>query len=111
MLLASTRAVGEGLTLTEANHVIFFNEWWNPSANRQARDRVVRIGQKAVVQVYRLRTRGTVEELLDRILSRKEQLFELVVDELAVDVDPIATLGTGRQSAFLGRLRELARRL
>ena len=42
-LLASSRVGGEGLTLTEANHVIFFNEWWNPSANEQARDRVVAI--------------------------------------------------------------------
>ena len=36
----------EGLTLVEASNVIFLNEWWNPSSNRQAEDRVNRIGQK-----------------------------------------------------------------
>ena len=61
-LLCSSRVGGEGLTLTEANHVIFINEWWNPSANAQARDRVVRLGQERVVQVHRFRCQGTIEE-------------------------------------------------
>ena len=29
-----------GINLTEANHAIFFNLWWNPSNNDQARDRL-----------------------------------------------------------------------
>ena len=45
-LVASARIASEGLTLTEANHVIFLNRWWTPSTNSQARDRVVRIGQE-----------------------------------------------------------------
>ena len=40
VLLASARVGGEGLTLIEANHVFLLNQWWNPSANDQARDRV-----------------------------------------------------------------------
>ena len=83
-LLCSSRVGGEGLTLTEANHVIFVNEWWNPSANAQSRDRVVRIGQKKVVHVHRFRCRGTVEEILDEILARKTKTFADVVDALAI---------------------------
>ena len=45
-LLCSSRVGGEGLTLTEANHAVFINEWWGPSTNAQARDRVVRLGQE-----------------------------------------------------------------
>lgn len=48
-LVASSRVGGEGLTLIEANHVFLIDQWWNPSANDQARDRVVRIGQKRTV--------------------------------------------------------------
>ena len=82
-LLASSRVASEGLTLTEANHVIFFNEWWNPSANAQARDRVVRIGQRRGVRVYKFRCRGTIEEALARILEAKRETFEVVIDRLA----------------------------
>jgi SNF2 family DNA or RNA helicase len=84
-LLASLRVGGEGLTLTEANHVAFVNEWWNPSANAQARDRVVRIGQKRGVVVYRFVCTGTVEEALGRILARKEAGFQALVGCLSTE--------------------------
>ncbi len=83
VLLATTWVAGEGLTLTAANHVIFLNEWWNPSTNAQARDRIVRIGQKRGVQVYRFRCQGTIEEALGRVLARKQDLFEGLVDRWA----------------------------
>lgn len=82
-LLCSSRVGGEGLTLTEANHVIFFNEWWNPSANLQARDRVVRIGQRRGVSVYKFRCRRTIEDDLEAILADKSQLMVDLVDQLA----------------------------
>ena len=85
-ILCSSRVGGEGLTLTEANHVIFINEWWNPSANAQARDRVVRLGQGRVVHVHRFRCKDTVEECLDLILERKTRTFASIVDALAVQM-------------------------
>ncbi len=83
VLLCSSRVGGEGLTLTEANHVIFFNEWWNPSANMQARDRVVRIGQRRGVRVYKFKCRSTIEEDLETILDDKSQTMFDLVDRLA----------------------------
>lgn len=82
-LLASMRVASEGLTLTEASVVIFINRWWNPSANAQARDRVVRIGQKKPVRVYSFTCRGTVEERIPRILEGKRDTFDNVVENLA----------------------------
>ncbi len=82
-LLCSSRVGGEGLTLTEANHVVFINEWWNPSANAQARDRVVRLGQQRIVHVHRFRCQETIEEVLDQILTRKSEDFANIVDALA----------------------------
>lgn len=89
-LLASSRAAGEGLTLTQANHVVFVNEWWNPSANAQARDRVVRIGQRKVVHVSKFVCRDTIDETLQRILERKGHTFAEVVGRLAspAGIDP-----------------------
>lgn len=84
-LLTSSRVGAEGLTLVEANHVFLFNQWWNPSANDQARDRVVRIGQRRAVRVYRFCCRGTIEEALERILASKKDLFAETVERLAQD--------------------------
>ncbi len=84
-LLASTRVGSEGLTLVEANHVFLLNQWWNPSANDQARDRVVRIGQRRPVSIYRFCCRGTIEEALAKILKSKRELFDTAIDRLATD--------------------------
>ena len=67
----------------EANHVFLFNQWWNPSANDQARDRVVRIGQHRSVRVYRYCCQGTIEETLEGILRRKRSLFFDAVERLS----------------------------
>jgi len=90
-LLASTKVAAEGLTLTEANNVIFVNKWWNPSSNLQARDRVVRIGQQKVVQVTSFKSKSTLEESLERILVDKQKTFDQVISALAnVGLDRIA---------------------
>lgn len=81
-LLASSRVASEGLTLTEANRVIFINRWWNPSTNAQAVDRVVRIGQRKPVQVHYLTCINTVEDRLQPMLDRKELTFEQLVETL-----------------------------
>lgn len=61
-LLLTTSVGGLGLNLTGADTVIFVEHDWNPQKDIQAMDRAHRIGQKKVVNVYRLITRGTLEE-------------------------------------------------
>ncbi len=62
VLLLTTSVGGLGLNLTGADTVIFVEHDWNPQKDMQAMDRAHRIGQKRVVNVYRLITRGTLEE-------------------------------------------------
>lgn len=62
VLLLTTSVGGLGLNLTGADTVIFVEHDWNPQKDLQAMDRAHRIGQKKVVNVYRLVTRGTLEE-------------------------------------------------
>lgn len=62
VLLLTTHVGGLGLTLTGADTVIFVEHDWNPMKDLQAMDRAHRIGQKKIVNVYRLITKGTLEE-------------------------------------------------
>jgi SNF2 family DNA or RNA helicase len=82
VLLASIQLAGVGLTLVEANNVIFFNEWWNPSVNLQARDRVNRIGQKKEVYINSFVVKNTIDERLQNILKEKKAVFDGVVEKL-----------------------------
>ncbi|KAF9426594.1 TATA-binding protein-associated factor mot1, partial [Entomortierella beljakovae] len=62
LLLLTTHVGGLGLNLTGADTVIFVEHDWNPMKDLQAMDRAHRLGQKKVVNVYRLITKGTLEE-------------------------------------------------
>ncbi|MFB6262461.1 MAG: DEAD/DEAH box helicase [Bradymonadaceae bacterium] len=79
--LLSLRAGGTGLTLTEANHVIHFDRWWNPAVEDQATDRAFRIGQTDDVQVRKLICEGTFEERIDEMIDQKRALAERVLSE------------------------------
>jgi SNF2 family DNA or RNA helicase len=81
-LLASGRIASEGLTLIEANHAIFLNRWWNPSANSQAEDRIRRIGQTRKTEVYTFTMSNSVESVIDRILQDKESTINTLIELL-----------------------------
>jgi SNF2 family DNA or RNA helicase len=74
VFLISLKAGGYGLNLTAADVVIHFDPWWNPAAEAQATDRAHRIGQTRPVTVYRLLTRGTVEEKVVQMQAGKREL-------------------------------------
>ncbi len=78
-MILSLKAGGIGLNLTEANHVIHFDRWWNPAVENQATDRVFRIGQKKNVVVHKFVTKGTVEERIDTMLQEKTKLSDDVI--------------------------------
>jgi non-specific serine/threonine protein kinase len=78
-MVLSLNAGGVGLNLTEANHVIHFDRWWNPAVENQATDRAFRIGQERNVIVHKFLTRGTVEEKIDQMLEEKSKLSEDVI--------------------------------
>ena len=64
VFLISTRAGGVGLNITSANKVVVVDPNWNPSYDLQAQDRAYRIGQYRDVEVFRLISAGTVEEII-----------------------------------------------
>jgi len=72
--LIGTRAGGMGINLVTANHVILYDEDWNPFVDMQAIDRAHRIGQKRQVHVWKLTSEWTVEE---RMAFRRAQKMKL----------------------------------
>jgi superfamily II DNA or RNA helicase len=79
VFLLSLKAGGTGLNLTRADHVIHVDRWWNPAVEDQATDRAYRIGQTRPVQVHRLVMRGTIEERVAELLTRKRALADSVL--------------------------------
>lgn len=79
LFLLSTRAGGQGINLASADTVILFDSDWNPQQDLQAQDRAHRIGQKNPVIIYRLATKGTVEEDLLLSADAKRRLEKLVI--------------------------------
>lgn len=64
VFLISTRSGGVGLNITSANKVVVVDPNWNPSHDLQAQDRAYRIGQCRDVEVFRLISAGTIEEIV-----------------------------------------------
>ncbi|KAJ9484158.1 hypothetical protein VN97_g9232 [Penicillium thymicola] len=81
IFLLSTRAGGQGINLTSADTVIIFDSDWNPQQDLQAQDRAHRIGQTKPVIIYRLATKGTVEQTLLEKADSKRRLERLVIQK------------------------------
>ena len=80
VILGTVGALGTSHTLTVARNVIFYDSPWNPSDIEQAEDRCHRPGTTSTVFVYSLITKGTVDEKVHQILSKKEGTANYIVD-------------------------------
>jgi hypothetical protein len=78
VIILSTTAVGFGVNVQAANHVIHFTRPWNPAKEDQATDRAYRIGQTRRVSVYYPTVISdafdTFEHKLDLLLSKKREV-------------------------------------
>jgi SNF2 family DNA or RNA helicase len=84
VFLISLKAGGFGLNLTEADYCFLLDPWWNPATEAQAVDRTHRIGQTKNVMVYRMVSKGTIEEKVMKLKEQKAKLFTSVMDDDAV---------------------------
>ena len=81
LFLISLKAGGVGLNLTAADYVIHMDPWWNPAVEDQASDRAHRIGQLRPVTIYRLVTKGTIEEKIVGLHQQKRGLADSLLEE------------------------------
>lgn len=89
-LVLSLKAGGTGLNLTNANHVVLYDRWWNPAVEDQARDRAWRIGQTKTVIAHRLVCPGTVDERVEEVVAGKRHIADLILPKSSSlgDLDP-----------------------
>lgn len=81
VLMLTGRVGGLGLNLTGADTVIFMEHDWNPQADLQAMDRAHRLGAKKTVNVYRIITKGTLEEKIMSLQQFKLRIANTVVNK------------------------------
>lgn len=92
VFLISLKAGGYGLNLTGADVVVHFDPWWNPSVENQATDRAHRIGQKKTVKVYKLITKGTIEERIIKLHESKRNLIDNILSDKNSESNFISSL-------------------
>lgn len=80
VFLISLKAGGTGLNLTTADIVIHYDPWWNLAVQNQATDRAHRIGQKNVVNVYKLIAKDTIEENIVKLQEKKHALADQILN-------------------------------
>ncbi len=83
IFLVSLKAGGTGLNLTSADYVIHYDPWWNPAVEAQATDRSHRIGQDKHVFVYKMISKGTVEEKILHLQEKKKELVSSIITSSA----------------------------
>ncbi|KAL2593974.1 hypothetical protein AAZV13_12G159900 [Glycine max] len=76
IFLMSLKAGGVALNLTVASHVFLMDPWWNPAVERQAQDRIHRIGQYKPIRIVRFVIENTIEERILKLQEKKELVFE-----------------------------------
>ncbi len=90
VFLVSLKAGGTGLNLTGATIVVHADPWWNAAAQNQATDRAHRIGQRSMVNVYKVIAADTIEERIVRLQEAKTDLADAIVS--ANDASSLASL-------------------
>jgi SNF2 family DNA or RNA helicase len=86
VLVATTGAAKEGLTLTVANHVIFYDRTYSLDDYLQAQDRIHRVSQTRDCFVYTLIMRNSVDEWIDALLAQKHLAAQLTQGDISKEV-------------------------
>lgn len=85
VLVATPGAAKEGLTLTVANHVIFYDRTFSLDDYLQAQDRIHRISQKRTCYVYNLIMQDSIDEWVDLLLQSKHLAAQLAQGDISID--------------------------
>jgi SNF2 family DNA or RNA helicase len=86
VLVATTGAAKEGLTLTVANHVIFFDRGYSLDDYLQSQDRIHRVSQTRKCFVYNMIMRDSIDEWIDALVEQKRFAAQLVQGDISGEV-------------------------
>lgn len=82
LLVATPGAAKEGLTLTVANHAVFYDRSFSLDDYLQAQDRIHRISQTDECFVHNLIAKTTIDEWIDRLLTAKHHAAQLAQGDI-----------------------------
>lgn len=83
MLIATPGSAKEGLTLTNANHSIFYDRGFSLDDYIQAQDRIHRISQVRDCFVHNLIAKDTIDEWVDSLLNAKFRAAQLAQGDIS----------------------------
>lgn len=81
----SLMSSAEGINLTAANHLVLTDSWWNESKIIQVTDRIHRIGQMKQVNIYNLQIKDTIEEQIQKLITKKSKMSKIVLSKWEID--------------------------
>lgn len=82
ILIATMATISHGVTFINCNHVVYYSLTYSLDQYLQSQDRFHRIGQKNPVTYYHLLVKGTIDEIILRVLQYKEDIRQACVDIL-----------------------------
>jgi len=85
-----SRAAAEGITLTNARHLIFAERFWTPAAEEQCEGRIYRMTQKSPTSIWFIHAAGTVDERIREVIEAKRTLVRDVIGAADVEEDTVA---------------------
>lgn len=80
VLLLTTTAGGTGLTLDAADDLIVLDETWNVSDQEQLEDRIHRLSRMHQVTIWKLFSKGTIEESIARANAERDDSIKMIID-------------------------------
>lgn len=84
VLFATPASAKEGLTLTMANHVIFYDRGFSLDDYLQAQDRIHRISQKKTCYVHNIIMKDSIDEWVDILLKSKQNAAFLTQGDITL---------------------------
>lgn len=78
----SLKAGGVGLNLVSCQYVFIYDPWWNTAVEKQATNRIYRIGQEKPVFIYHFLIKDTIEEKIYELQKIKEKLSDDILSNL-----------------------------
>lgn len=97
LLFITLKCGGCGLNLNIANHAIIIEPYFNHAEERQAIDRVYRIGQKKDVFIYKLRITSSIENWMRQLQCSKQSLANMILKDIGTSDDIVENIEKTRK--------------
>ena len=100
VFVSTIGAGGVGITLTRSSHLIMVDLAWTYGDNTQATDRIHRIGQTRMVNIYTLFAKD-VDYMVAARVNQKSEIVNAVLEGLNVDINEVRDMSLERMIEHL----------